>query len=253
MGRNFLSSRRQHPPPYDPLKKAAEIAEHLGPSHAKLHSMAVDHQRAHAGMSYQSAYAYLYAKPENVSLRNAVKAEHMSATMAGLGQDLGKAAPPDPEQDYVDPSARTPAAAEILDRLVVTRMKSDPKLSYQQTFTTEYLAPKNRSLKQRYNFESGRWNRQNHSRHIAAQVSVDRVTWGAAVPNRRVMSGGDLSSPEAAVRPRLHSSTRLADRKRTRHPCSTLMAKDRRCLLHGLHAGQRGGSVPVSTGPPRLI
>jgi hypothetical protein len=116
--------------------------------------MAVDHQRAHAGMSYQSAYAYLYAKPENVSLRNAVKAEHMSATMAGLGQDLGKAAPPDPEQDYVDPSARTPAAAEILDRLVVTRMKSDPKLSYQQTFTTEYLAPKNRSLKQRYDSES---------------------------------------------------------------------------------------------------
>ena len=70
-------------PAYDPLAKAAEIAEHLGPNHAKLHSMAVDHQRAHAGMSYQSAYSYLYAKPENQGLRNAVKAEHMRATMAG--------------------------------------------------------------------------------------------------------------------------------------------------------------------------
>jgi hypothetical protein len=96
--------------PYDPLAKAAEIAEHLGPSHAKLHSMAVDHQRAHAGMSYQSAYSYLYAKPENVSLRNAVKAEHMSATMAGLGK---AAAPMDEVQDYVSPG---PASDEIMFR-----------------------------------------------------------------------------------------------------------------------------------------
>jgi hypothetical protein len=29
---------------YDPLAKAAEIAEQFGPAHAKLHSMAVDHQ-----------------------------------------------------------------------------------------------------------------------------------------------------------------------------------------------------------------
>jgi hypothetical protein len=64
------------------------------------------------------------------------------------------AAPPDPSEDYVSPSARTPAAADELDRLVVTRMKSDPKLSYQQAFTTEYLAPANRSLKERVDSES---------------------------------------------------------------------------------------------------
>jgi hypothetical protein len=33
----------------DPLRKAADVAEHLGPAHARLHSMAVDHQRAHSG------------------------------------------------------------------------------------------------------------------------------------------------------------------------------------------------------------
>lgn len=142
-------------PPYDPIRKAADVAEYLGPNHARLHSMAVDHMRARAGMSYESAYAYLYAKPENVSLRNAVKAEHMNATMSAHAEgEVGKAAPADAEQDYVDPSARTPAAAEILDRLVVTRMKNNPKLSYQQAFTTEYLAPANRSLKQRYDSES---------------------------------------------------------------------------------------------------
>jgi hypothetical protein len=85
-------------PAYDPLRKAAEIAESYGPAHAKLHSMAIDHQRAHAGQSYQSAYSYLYAKPENVALRNAVKAEHMKATMAGHSDgELGKTAPPDSE------------------------------------------------------------------------------------------------------------------------------------------------------------
>jgi hypothetical protein len=92
-------------PSYDPLRKAAEIAEHLGPNHAKLHSMAVDHMRAHAGQSYQSAYSYLYAKPENVALRNAVKSEHMAATMAGLGDGLDKAAPADAIQDDVTPGS----------------------------------------------------------------------------------------------------------------------------------------------------
>jgi hypothetical protein len=138
------------PAPYDPLRKAAEAAELLGPAHARLHSLAVDHQRAHSGMSYEQAYSHLYSRHENVSLRNAVKAEHMRATMAGVTK---AAAPPDAEQDYVSPSARTPAAAEELDRLVVTRMKREPNLSYEQSFTREYLDPKNRDLKSRVDAE----------------------------------------------------------------------------------------------------
>jgi hypothetical protein len=144
--------------PYDPLAKAAELAEIRGPAHAKLHSMAVDHQRAHPGQSYQSAYGYLYAKPENVSLREKIKSEHMRATMSAHAEgEVGKAAPPDPEQDpeqdYVSPSARTPAAADELDRLVVTRMKNNPGLSREQAFVREYLSPANRSLKERYDAE----------------------------------------------------------------------------------------------------
>jgi hypothetical protein len=108
--------------------------------------MAIDHQRAHAGQSYQSAYAYLYAKPENVSLRNAVKAEHMTATMAGVG----KAAPPDPKQDDVSPGS----AHDELNDLVMARMKAEPKLSYERAFTREYLHPDNRSLKSRVDAES---------------------------------------------------------------------------------------------------
>jgi hypothetical protein len=53
-----------------------------GPAHARMHSMAVDHQRAHSGMSYQQAYSHLYSRPENAALREKIKAEHMRATMA---------------------------------------------------------------------------------------------------------------------------------------------------------------------------
>jgi hypothetical protein len=68
--------------PPDPLQKAADVAEFFGPAHAKMHSLAIDHQRAHSGMSYQQAYSHLYTRPENEALRNAIKAEHMRATMA---------------------------------------------------------------------------------------------------------------------------------------------------------------------------
>jgi hypothetical protein len=137
-------------PAYDPLAKAAELAEIRGPAHAKLHSLAIDHQRAHPGMSYQSAYGYLYAKPENAALRNAIKAEHMSATMSAHGAgEIGKAAPADPAQDDVSPES----ANYELHRLVVARMNREPKLSYEQAFTREYLHPDNRSLKDRVTAE----------------------------------------------------------------------------------------------------
>jgi hypothetical protein len=135
--------------PYDPLAKAAELAQHLGPAHAKLHSLAIDHMRAHGGMSYQQAYSHLYSRPENEALRNAIKDEHMRATMAGQGDELGKAAPMDAIQDDVDPGS----AEYELHRLVVTRMKREPNLSYEQAFTREYLHPNNRSLKDRVTAE----------------------------------------------------------------------------------------------------
>jgi hypothetical protein len=136
---------------YDPLAKTAELAEIRGPAHAKLHSMAIDHQRAHAGQSYQSAYSYLYAKPENVALRNAVKSEHMAATMAGVQDrgELGKAAAADPKQDDI-----SPGSADLeLHQLAVARMKREPGLSYERAFTREYLHPDNRSLKDRVTAE----------------------------------------------------------------------------------------------------
>jgi hypothetical protein len=141
------------PQPAPPSRE--ETAELAGPAHARMHSMAIDFKRANPRHSYESAYSRVYTAPENASLRAEINREHLAASMAGQGHaGLGKAAPADAEQDYVDPGARTPAAAEILDRLVVTRMKNNPGLSYERAFTTEYLAPANRSLKERVDNES---------------------------------------------------------------------------------------------------
>jgi hypothetical protein len=93
----------------------------------------------------------LYTHPQNVGLREKVKAEHLKATMSGFDdQGLGKAAPMDEIEDDVSPGA----AEYELHRRVVERMKLEPNLSYQRSFVREYLDPANRSLKQRYDAES---------------------------------------------------------------------------------------------------
>jgi hypothetical protein len=132
------------PQPAPPSREAE--AKLLGPAHARMHSQAVDHQRANPRLSYEGAYSRMYTHPENAGLRAEINREHLGASMASLhGHGLGKGAPPDPSQDYVSPGP----AHDALNELVVARMKSNPKLSYAQAFTHEYLLPANRSLKDR--------------------------------------------------------------------------------------------------------
>lgn len=65
-------------------RSVAELeAANLGPANAKLHALAVDHQRAHSRLSYQGAYSYIYTLPENEALRNKAKAEHMARALRG--------------------------------------------------------------------------------------------------------------------------------------------------------------------------
>jgi hypothetical protein len=72
------------PPAPDAVKDFAKAQEAGGPAHAKLHSMVIDYQRAHAGVTYQSAYSSLYTRDENQALREQIKAEHMAQSMAGM-------------------------------------------------------------------------------------------------------------------------------------------------------------------------
>jgi hypothetical protein len=113
-------------------------------------------RQSQTGESYAAAFTKVYTDPKNAAIRDGARLDHLSKVhdaMHGTRLSLipaAKAAAPDPAQDYVSPG---PAHGE-LDRLVVTRMKNNPKLSYQQAFTTEYLAPANRSLKERVDAES---------------------------------------------------------------------------------------------------
>ena len=61
-----------------------ESARLLGPAHARLHSQAVDHQRANPRLSYEAAYSRMYTHPENASLRAEINREHLAASMAAV-------------------------------------------------------------------------------------------------------------------------------------------------------------------------
>jgi hypothetical protein len=70
------------PQPAPPSREAE--ATLLGPAHARLHSQAVDHQRANPRLSYESAYSRMYTAPENAGLRAEINREHLAASMAAV-------------------------------------------------------------------------------------------------------------------------------------------------------------------------
>ena len=70
------------PQPAPPSREAS--ARLLGPAHARLHSQAVDHQRANPRLSYESAYSRMYTAPENAGLRAEINREHLAASMAAV-------------------------------------------------------------------------------------------------------------------------------------------------------------------------
>jgi hypothetical protein len=139
-------------------KKGMTMANYdisCGPYHAILDKMALARQ-AQTGESYAKAYTKIYEDPANAALRDGAKYDDLAKSMDaiyGTAKSLvpvaKDAAPPDPSQDYVSPGP----ANDELNELVMTRMKSDSKLSYQQAFTHEYLLPANRSLKDRVDSE----------------------------------------------------------------------------------------------------
>jgi len=65
-----------------PSSEAA--ANLLGPAHAKMHSQAVDHQRANPRLSYEAAYSRMYTHADNAGLRAEINREHLAASMAAV-------------------------------------------------------------------------------------------------------------------------------------------------------------------------
>jgi hypothetical protein len=72
-----------------PAQKAAAPADPrqdyvAGPAHARMHSMAIDFQRANPRHSYESAYSRVYTAPENAGLRGNINREHLAASMGAV-------------------------------------------------------------------------------------------------------------------------------------------------------------------------
>jgi hypothetical protein len=137
-----------------PAKKGNNMTSEIdrGPYYKMLDRQALARQ-SQTGESYASAFTHVYTDPANVAIRDGSKYDNLAKafdSVHGTSKSLVKAAPPDPPQDDVRPGS---AHAE-LNELVVTHMKANPALSYQQAFTREYLHPNNRSLKDRVDSES---------------------------------------------------------------------------------------------------
>jgi hypothetical protein len=126
-----------------------------GPFYKMLDRQALARQ-SQTGESYERAFTAVYTDPANVAIRDGALYDHLAKqhdAIYGTAKSLipaQRAAPADEVQDYVSPGP----AHDELDKLVITRMKSDPKLSYQQSFTREYLDQANRSWKDRVDSES---------------------------------------------------------------------------------------------------
>jgi hypothetical protein len=125
-----------------------------GPFHAIIEKQARARQ-AVTGESFAKAFTECYTDPANAQIRDLAKFEHLAQGEDAIcGTRLSmipaqKAAPADALQDDVDPVS---AEYELHSR-TITRMKNSPGMSYQRAFTHEYLAPENRSLKNRVTSE----------------------------------------------------------------------------------------------------
>jgi hypothetical protein len=125
-----------------------------GPFHAIIEKQARARQ-AVTGESFAKAFTECYVAPENASIRDLARFEHLAQGEDAIcGTRLSmipatKAAPMDALQDDVDPGS----AEYELHRLTVTRMKNNPGMSYKRAFTHEYIDPANRSLKERVTSE----------------------------------------------------------------------------------------------------
>ena len=65
-----------------PVEKQDSGPVHIGPAHARMHSLAVARQRARS-ISYAHAYTEAYLDPANESVKRAVEAEHQADRCAG--------------------------------------------------------------------------------------------------------------------------------------------------------------------------
>jgi hypothetical protein len=144
-----------------PVEKADEGPQHIGPAHAKMHSLAIDRQRERP-ISFASAYSEVYTRPDNAALRRAVQREHLQHAMGvihgGVSGTLSidEAQRMEPAKDFTrqrdysrDIARKSESAESELEKLARAYHAAHPEKSYESAFTKVLTAPENRALARR--------------------------------------------------------------------------------------------------------
>jgi hypothetical protein len=146
-----------------PIEKADDGPAHIGPAHAKMHSLAIDRQRERP-ISYPAAYSEVYTRPDNATLRAAVQREHLENAMEAIhggvdhtmsiqeaqGMQPAKDFSATGTGDYSRAMARKSESAESeLEKLARDYHAKHSEKSYEQCFSKILTAPENRALMKR--------------------------------------------------------------------------------------------------------
>jgi hypothetical protein len=122
---------------------------HIGPAHAKMHSLAVDRQRERT-IRWAAAYSEVYNAPANAALRAEVQREHLEHALAGIhgGVDhtlsTGEAQRKEPAKDFTNVGDFGRAIArknaekrlqELADARHADHPEESPAISYTKILT----------------------------------------------------------------------------------------------------------------------
>jgi hypothetical protein len=143
-----------------PVEKVDDGPVHIGPAHAKMHSLAVDRQRERP-ISFAAAYSEVYSHANNAALRAAVQREHLQQALAAIHGggvsgtlSIDQAQRMEPAKDFTRTGdygrdiARKSAESE-LESLARAFHSKHAEKSYEQCFTKILTAPENRALAKR--------------------------------------------------------------------------------------------------------
>jgi hypothetical protein len=150
-----------------PVEKTDDGPVHIGPAHAKMHSLAIDRQRERP-IGYAAAYSEVYNHGTNAALRRKVQAEHLEhqlSMMAGSGGVSGslsitEAQNLEPTRSFstagqysrdiaAKPAVKSATAEAELERLARKYHAEHADKSYEQSFYKILTAPEHRALARR--------------------------------------------------------------------------------------------------------
>jgi len=136
-----------------PVEKQDTGPVHIGESHAKMHSLAIDRQRERS-IPYSAAYTEVYTAAANAALRAAVQREHLEHALTGIHGgvtgtlSIQEAQHKEPAKDFRNVGDYSRNVAEKkLQELASKRREAHPGESEAVAFTKVLTDPANAAIR----------------------------------------------------------------------------------------------------------